>query len=82
MLKDPVIGQIAERLQATPAQVTLAWAMQRGYAVIPSSTRRTHLQGNLKACALTLSEADMASIDNLDRGHRLTSPKGIAPNWD
>src|SRR3990167_1644634 len=82
VLKDPVIQQIAARLQATPAQVTLAWAMQSGYAVIPSSTKRANLQSNLKACDLQLSETDMALIASLDRGHRLTSPKGIAPHWD
>jgi len=74
VLKDPVITQIAERLQATPAQVTLAWAMQLGYAVIPSSTKRANLASNLKACAITLSDADMAAMASLDRGHRLTSP--------
>jgi len=31
---------------------------------------------------MKLSEADMALIAGLDRGHRLTSPKGIAPHWD
>jgi 2,5-diketo-D-gluconate reductase B len=82
VLKDPAIQQIAERLRATPAQVTLAWAMQMGYAVIPSSTKRANLESNLKACGLTLNEADMQLIASLDRGHRLTSPKGIAPDWD
>jgi len=82
VLKDPVIQQIAERHQATPAQVTLAWAMQSGYAVIPSSTKRANLESNLKALDLTLSIADMAQIEGLERGHRLTSPKGIAPQWD
>ncbi|WPN45784.1 2,5-didehydrogluconate reductase DkgB [Pseudomonas sp. P8_241] len=82
VLKDPVIQQIAERLQATAAQVTLAWALQSGYAVIPSSTRRANLESNLCATALTLSEADMGLIAALDRGQRLTSPKGIAPAWD
>lgn len=62
--------------------MTLAWAMQSGYAVIPSSTKRANLQSNLKACALTLSDADMALIAGLERGQRLTSPKGIAPHWD
>jgi 2,5-diketo-D-gluconate reductase B len=82
VLKDPVIQQIADRLQATPAHVTLAWAMQLGYAVIPSSTKRANLQSNLHARTLTLSDADMALIAGLDRGHRLTSPKGLAPHWD
>jgi 2,5-diketo-D-gluconate reductase B len=62
--------------------VTLAWAMQLGYAVIPSSTKRANLESNLKALQLTLSAADMAQIAELERGHRLTSPKGIAPTWD
>ncbi|TFY94790.1 2,5-didehydrogluconate reductase DkgB [Pseudomonas nabeulensis] len=82
VLKDPVIQQIAEHHQATPAQVTLAWAMQLGYAVIPSSTKRTNLDSNLKAVQLTLSSAQMEQIATLERGHRLTSPKGIAPKWD
>ncbi|MGE8179905.1 2,5-didehydrogluconate reductase DkgB [Pseudomonas fluorescens] len=82
VLKDPVIQQIAERHQATPAQVTLAWAMQQGYAVIPSSTQRANLDSNLAARDLTLSDADMALIAGLERGQRLTSPKGIAPDWD
>ena len=82
VLKDPVIQAIAERNHATPAQVALAWAMQLGYAVIPSSTQRANLHSNLKAVQLTLSEADMAQIEDLERGHRLTSPKGIAPQWD
>jgi 2,5-diketo-D-gluconate reductase B len=33
-----VIEAIAKAHNATTAQVTLAWAMQLGYAVIPSST--------------------------------------------
>ena len=82
VLKDPLIQAIAQRNQATPAQVTLAWAMQSGYAVIPSSTQRANLQSNLKAVQLTLSQTDMAQIKSLERGHRLTSPKGIAPQWD
>ncbi|QQX56921.1 2,5-didehydrogluconate reductase DkgB [Pseudomonas chlororaphis] len=82
VLKDPVIQQIAEQHRAMPAQVTLAWAMQSGYAVIPSSTRRANLESNLKACALTLGEAEMQRIASLERGHRLTSPAGIAPAWD
>ncbi|WPO47739.1 2,5-didehydrogluconate reductase DkgB [Pseudomonas sp. S1Bt23] len=82
VLEDPVIQQIAQQHRATPAQVTLAWAMQSGHAVIPSSTRRANLESNLKACALTLSEAEMQRIAGLECGHRLTSPAGIAPAWD
>ncbi|MDD2056942.1 2,5-didehydrogluconate reductase DkgB [Pseudomonas sp. GD03860] len=82
VLQDPVIQQIAGQHNATPAQVTLAWAMQQGYAVIPSSTRRENLAGNLKARELTLSDDDMARIATLDSGLRLTNPESLAPAWD
>ena len=82
VLKDPVIQAIAGRHQATPAQVALAWALQQGFAVIPSSTKRDNLAGNLLAAELRLSDEDMAQIATLDRGHRLADPEGIAPAWD
>jgi len=82
VLKDPVIQAIAGRHQATPAQVALAWALQQGFAVIPSSTKRANLAANLDAATLRLDADDMAQIAALDRGHRLANPEGIAPAWD
>ncbi|MGH8446303.1 MAG: 2,5-didehydrogluconate reductase DkgB [Solimonas sp.] len=82
VLSEPVIVKIAEAHKATPAQVTLAWAMQLGHAVIPSSTKRENLQSNLGALKLRLSDAEMAQIATLDRGERLTSPASLAPDWD
>ncbi|MNV47867.1 2,5-diketo-D-gluconic acid reductase B [compost metagenome] len=81
VLKDPVIQAIAEKHQATTAQVALAWALQQGYAVIPSSTRRENLASNLKAAELRLDDEDMAQIATLDRGERVANPE-IAPAWD
>lgn len=82
VLADPVISAIAERRKATPAQVTLAWAMQLGYAVIPSSTRRENLASNLLAAGLQLSEQEMAAIAALERNGRMVSPEGLSPAWD
>jgi 2,5-diketo-D-gluconate reductase B len=62
--------------------VALAWAMQLGYAVIPSSTKRANLESNLKAQQLTLSDDDMARIAALERNGRLVNPEGLAPQWD
>ncbi|GAA4340195.1 2,5-didehydrogluconate reductase DkgB [Pigmentiphaga soli] len=82
VLKDPVLGAIAQHHQATPAQVALAWAMQLGYAVIPSSTRRENLASNLLAQQLRLSGDDMAQIAALERNGREVSPADLAPEWD
>lgn len=81
VMTDPVIRGIAQRLDATPAQVSLAWSMAKGRAVIPSSTRREHLAANLRAAELQLSAADIAAIDALERGERLVDPD-FAPSWD
>jgi 2,5-diketo-D-gluconate reductase B len=80
-LLDPVIQAIAARMNATPAQVTLAWLMAKGYAVIPSSTKRENQAANLRALGLQPSAADIAAIDGLERGERLVSPD-FAPEWD
>ncbi|THC46176.1 2,5-didehydrogluconate reductase DkgB [Massilia sp. Mn16-1_5] len=81
VLDDAVIKAIAARLQATPAQVTLAWLLARGHAVIPSSTRRENLASNLASTSLVLNQDDLAAIDALDRGERLVSPD-FGPSWD
>jgi 2,5-diketo-D-gluconate reductase B len=77
-----VIAAIAERRKATPAQIALAWAMQLGYAVIPSSTRRENLASNLLAATLVLSGQEMAEIAALERNGRMVNPEGLAPVWD
>lgn len=82
VLKDPVLADIAAKHKATVAQVALAWAMQLGYAVIPSSTRRENLASNLLARDLRLDADDMARIASLERNGREVSPDGLAPIWD
>lgn len=81
-LHDPVVVALARERGLTPAQLVLAWAMQKGWSVIPSSTRPQNLADNLRAQALRLSESDMARIDALERGQRLVDPQGLAPAWD
>jgi len=82
VLNDPVIGQIARRHNATPAQVALAWALQLGYSVIPSSTRRENLANNLLAQELKLTAEDMEQISALERNGREVNPAGLKPVWD
>ena len=82
VLKDPVLMRIANKHQATVAQVALAWALQLGHAVIPSSTRRENLASNLLARDLRLDADDMAQIATLERNGREVDPTGLAPAWD
>jgi len=80
VMHDPVIGAIAARLGASPAQVALSWSLAKGHTVIPSSTQRANLASNLAARDLMLTPVDIAAIDGLDRGERLVDPD-FAPAW-
>jgi diketogulonate reductase-like aldo/keto reductase len=52
VLDDPVITSIAQRVHKTPAQVALAWAVQRGTAFLTTSTRPGYIQENFEISAL------------------------------
>ncbi len=74
VLEHPVVGEIAGRMAATPAQVVLAWAMQRGTNPIVKSSSADRLRENLGAGDLTLPEADMAAISGLNQNLRFNDP--------
>ena len=52
IVDDPVITAIAKRISKTPAQVALAWAVQRGTAYLTTSTTLGHIQENFEISAL------------------------------
>ncbi|NWB99127.1 aldo/keto reductase [Pseudomonas gingeri] len=52
VLEEPVITGIAQRLQKTPAQVALAWAVQRGVAFLTTSATPSHIQENFDISTL------------------------------
>ena len=82
VLNNPVLQDIAAQHQASTAQIALAWAMQQGFAVIPSSTKREHLIANLFAQEIQLTKDEMSTITQLDRNAREISPEQLAPLWD
>jgi diketogulonate reductase-like aldo/keto reductase len=52
LLDDPVITAIARRLGKTPAQVVLAWAIQRGTALLTTSVKPSRLRENFELSTL------------------------------
>jgi alcohol dehydrogenase (NADP+) len=51
-LEDPVISAIAARVGKTPAQVLLAWAVQRGTALLTTPRTATRARENLNISAI------------------------------
>jgi aryl-alcohol dehydrogenase-like predicted oxidoreductase len=62
-----VIQAVADRHQATPAQVALAWVLAQGQDMvpIPGTRRRVTLDQNLDALDLKLAPADLQELDQL-----------------
>ncbi len=60
IVDDPVITRIAHRVHKTPAQVALAWAVQRGTAVLTTSTKPDRIRENFEIS--TLPEDAMREI--------------------
>ena len=60
IVDDPVITRIAQRVHKTPAQVALAWAVQRGTAVLTTSTKPDRIRENFEIS--TLPEDAMREI--------------------
>lgn len=91
MLELEVIKEIAESHDVTPAQILLAWAVNRGTAVIPKSVNPGRQRLNLEAAEIELDQAEMARINGLDRHFRYVigdffarggSPYTVAGLWD
>ena len=80
VLTDPVVTEIAERLDRSPAQVTLRWHIQRGDIVFPKSVTRSRIEENLALFDFELSEADIESITALNRDAR-RGPNPDEFNW-
>lgn len=66
-MDDPAIRAIAEDTGAPASAVILRWHMQHGLCPIPKASSRGHMEDNFRALSLTLTDEQMAQIDDLDR---------------
>nr|KJB76796.1 hypothetical protein B456_012G107600 [Gossypium raimondii] len=47
VLKEPILVEIAEKLNKSPAQVALRWGIQSGHSVLPKSVNESRIKENL-----------------------------------
>jgi diketogulonate reductase-like aldo/keto reductase len=75
-LQDPTIAAIAARLDRTPAQVMLRWAIQHQAVVIPKSSREERIRSNAQLFDFELDDSDMRILDGLDRTNGSAQARG------
>src|ERR1700678_4677964 len=69
LLEDPVVSAIATRVGKTPAQVLLAWAVQRGTALLTTPRSAARAQENFNISALP--EDALEEINRIQTRQRL-----------
>ncbi len=90
-LENPLILEIAQKHQATAAQILIAWQIHRNISVIPKSVNPQRIRQNFEAAQVQLTAEDMEAIQGLDKHFRLVtgaffcpegSPYTLANLWD
>lgn len=76
-----VVKQIAEKTGASTAQVLIAWAAQKGFAVIPKSVQEDRIKSNFQQ--IELSPEDFQAISDIGKGNhtRFNIPSVYEPFW-
>jgi diketogulonate reductase-like aldo/keto reductase len=72
-LDDPVVAGIAKSLGKTPAQVLIAWGVQKGYVSLPKTVTPARLAPNAEVF-FKIPVEDMSNLDALDCG--------LTTGWD
>ncbi|HEY9293686.1 MAG TPA: aldo/keto reductase [Microlunatus sp.] len=68
MLQEPVISDLAELYQRTPAQIVLRWHTQLGHVAVPKSATPSRIRDNISIFDFELTSEQLQSISALDRG--------------
>ncbi|UYY58059.1 aldo/keto reductase [Sphingomonas sp. S2-65] len=64
-----VLDRIARSHRATPGQIAIAWLLRRSSAIlpIPGTSKAAHLEENVRASAIELSDDQFAQLDEAGR---------------
>ena len=66
VLANTTIQQIASNHNATPAQIAIAWLIAQGALPIPKAINLNHIDENVMAVNVQLSENEILTLNNID----------------
>lgn len=69
LLENPLLVQLSQKYQKSPAQIVLRWLIQREIVQLVKSVKSERMQENLAVFDFELEEQDMKKITTLDTGH-------------
>lgn len=85
LVQYPEIIKIAEKHNAAPAQILIAWGLIGNHTVIPKSVTPERIEANFKSTEIKLDEEDVKAIEALgagDKYSRFNVPYEYEPRWN
>lgn len=77
LLDQPVMKDVAERHNVTPAQVAIRWCLQHGTLPLPKSVHAERIVSNGDVFSFELTDSDMAALDTLSVGRAGGDPDEV-----
>ena len=74
MFDTPEIESIADDHGVSLAQISLAWLRHHGITAIPKATSGEHIRDNWASLSVSLSDAEVETIDGIDTTDRRVDP--------
>lgn len=65
LIHDQTVDRIAKKLNKSPGQVLVKWAIQRGTSVIPKSTNPNRIKENVVVFNWQVPEQDFKALSNI-----------------
>jgi len=75
------VAEIAEKRGITRSQVSLAWLMQKGCVPVIGATKIAHLEDTAGSVGITLTEEEIAFLEEPYVPHKIAGPLAPDPNW-
>ncbi|KAJ5489354.1 hypothetical protein N7539_004244 [Penicillium diatomitis] len=63
--EDPVLKRLAEKKEKTPQQILLMWGIQKGWSVIPRSTKQSQIESNFDLDGWCLTRTEIRQVDRV-----------------
>nr|WP_211609067.1 aldo/keto reductase [Halogranum amylolyticum] len=74
IFENETIQDVADKHDASAAQVSLAWLREKGVTAIPKATSEDHIRNNWESLAVDLDDEDVEKIDGMDETDRRVDP--------
>ncbi|XP_008799818.1 aldose reductase-like isoform X1 [Phoenix dactylifera] len=80
LIHDPTVTEVANKLNKTPGQVLVRWALQRGTSVIPKSTNAERIKENIQVFGWEIPEEEFRALSSIRDQRRVLDGEDIFVN--